>query len=113
MRHYPKSEAFGYQGAVYLGKKYKFDPDEDRICTSHAERHNLSIRMHVRRLTRLTNAFSKKWENHEAMLALFFMFYNYCRPHMSLARRTPAMAAGLTCRVWSIRKLLDETATQS
>jgi hypothetical protein len=47
------------------------------------------------------------------MLALFFMFYNYCRPHMSLARRTPAMAAGLTCRVWSIRKLLDETATQS
>ena len=89
------------------------DPDEDRICTSHAERHNLSIRMHVRRLTRLTNAFSKKWENHEAMLALFFMFYNYCRPHMSLARRTPAMAAGLTCRVWSIRKLLDETATQS
>jgi IS1 family transposase len=86
------------------------NPDPDLICTSHAERHNLSIRMHVRRMTRLTNAFSKKRENHEAALALFFAFYNYCRRHMTI-ETTPAVAAGLTDHVWSLRELLENTAT--
>src|SRR5271167_5006699 len=78
----------------------------------HVERHNLTIRMQVRRLTRLTNAFSKKWANHEAALALFFAFYNFCRPHMTLNRDagykcTPAMKAGLTESVWSVEELLE------
>jgi IS1 family transposase/transposase-like protein len=86
-------------------------PDPDRICTSHVERGNLSLRMTVRRMTRLTNAFSKKWENHEAALALYFAYYNYCRPHMTLtgeaaAKTTPAMASGLTSRVWRVEDLL-------
>jgi len=86
-------------------------PDEDNICTSHIERHNRTTRMSVRRLTRLTNAFSKKWENHQAMLALFLAYYNYCRPHMTLTAevgypRTPAMAAGLTLQPWRVADLL-------
>ena len=60
------------------------NPDPDRICTSHVERQNLTVRMQNRRMTRLTNAFSKKWENHSAMLALGFAYYNYCRPHQTL-----------------------------
>ncbi|MBI1314188.1 IS1 family transposase [bacterium] len=84
-------------------------PDRDRVCTSHVERGNLSIRMHVRRLTRLTNAFSKKWENHDSMLAIFFAWYNWCRKHMTL-KTTPAVAAGLTDHVWSVRELLAEAA---
>ena len=68
-------------------------PDPERICTSIVERNNLSTRMSVRRFTRLTNAFSKKWENHWAAVALWFAFYNFCRVHKSL-RVTPAMAAG-------------------
>ena len=55
------------------------NPEDDRICTSHCERHNLNMRTFMRRMTRLTNAFSKKWQNHEAMLALYFMHYNYVR----------------------------------
>jgi len=90
------------------------NPDEDRICTSHIERHNLTVRMQNRRFTRLTNAFSKKWENHEAMFAIFAAWYNYCRPHMALKigrdKRTPAMAAGLTGKAWTIEKLLTESA---
>lgn len=86
-------------------------PDPDLICTSHVERSNLSIRMSVRRLTRLTNAFSKKWENHEVALALFFAYYNFCRLHMTLTewaerKTTPAMATGLADRVWSVAELL-------
>jgi transposase-like protein/IS1 family transposase len=81
-------------------------PDEARICTSHVERANLSMRMTVRRLTRLTNAFSKKWENHEGALALFFAYYNFCRVHMTI-RCTPVMAAGLTVEPWSLQRLLE------
>jgi len=81
------------------------NPEEDRICTSHVERHNLTIRMQVRRLTRLTNAFSKKWENHEAALALFFAYYNFCRVHMTL-KTTPAVKAGLAERPWTVQELL-------
>ena len=81
-------------------------PDPERICTSIVERQNLTIRMQMRRFTRLTNAFSKKRENLKAALALFFAFYNFCRPHSSIKKQTPAMAAGLTDRVWSIGELL-------
>jgi transposase-like protein/IS1 family transposase len=79
--------------------------DPDRICTSHVERHNLTMRMQIRRLTRLTNAFSKKWENLKAALALYFAWYNFCRIHGSI-RVTPAMEAGLTDHVWTIGTLL-------
>jgi IS1 family transposase len=81
-------------------------PDPERICTSIIERSNLSTRMSVRRFTRLTNAFSKKWENHWAAVAAWFAFNNFCRVHKSL-RVTPAMAAGITSTVWSVRDLLE------
>ena len=82
------------------------NPDPERICTSIVERSNLSTRMGLRRFTRLTNAFSKKWENHWAAVAYWFAFYNFCRVHKSL-RTTPAMAAGISDRVWSVRELLE------
>jgi IS1 family transposase len=87
-------------------------PDEDKICTSHVERSNLSIRMAMRRMTRLTNAHSKKWENHEAAFTLWFCFYNFCRTHETLSdaanrKTTPAMAAGLTDHVWTLEELLS------
>lgn len=81
-------------------------PDPPRICTSIVERQNLSTRMSVRRFTRLTNAFSKKWENHWAAVALWFAFYNFCRVHKSL-RVTPAMEAGIADHVWTVRELLE------
>lgn len=85
------------------------DPDMDRACTSHVERGNLTMRMMNRRLTRLTNGHSKKWENHEAALALYFAYYNFCRVHMTL-KETPAMAAGLVSEPWTLKRLLNEAA---
>lgn len=82
------------------------NPDPARICTSHIERQNLTMRMQIRRLTRLTNAFSKKWENHRAALALHFAWYNFVRVHRTL-RTTPAMASGLTDHIWTMRELLE------
>ena len=81
-------------------------PDPERICTSIVERSNLSVRLGLRRFTRLTNAFSKKWENHWAAVSLWFAFYNFCRIHRSL-RTTPAMAAGIADHVWSVRELIE------
>lgn len=81
------------------------NPESHRICTSIVERSNLSIRTSVRRLTRLTNAFSKKWENLRAMLAIYFAFYNFCRIHSTI-RCTPAMESGITQHVWELRELL-------
>jgi IS1 family transposase len=81
-------------------------PDPERICTSIVERSNSSTRMSNRRFTRLTNAFSKKWENHWASVACWFAFYNFCCVHKSL-RTTPAMAAGISDHVWSVRELLE------
>lgn len=84
-------------------------PDPARICTSIVERSNLSLRMGIRRFTRLTNAFSKKWENHWAAVALWFASYNFCRVHRSL-RETPAMAAriantsGPCANCWKLRE---------
>jgi transposase-like protein/IS1 family transposase len=81
------------------------NPDPKRICTSIVERQNVTIRMQVRRMTRLTNGFSKKWENHWAALCLHFVYYNFCRVHKSL-RVTPAMEAGIADHVWTIAELL-------
>lgn len=81
------------------------NPDPNHISTSFVERQNLIMRMGMRRFTRLTNAFSKKIENHEAAIALHYMHYNFCRIHQSL-RVTPAMEAGLTDHVWSLEEVL-------
>jgi transposase-like protein/IS1 family transposase len=81
------------------------DPDFQRISTSHIERANLTVRMHLRRFTRLTNGFSKKLDNLKAAVSLFMCWYNFCRVHQTL-RVTPAMEAGLTDHVWTIAELL-------
>lgn len=81
------------------------DPEERHVSTSYVERANLTIRMSLRRFTRLTNAFSKRLENHTAALGLFHAHYNFCRIHRSL-RVTPCMAAGVTSRVWEIADLV-------
>ncbi len=81
------------------------DPDEKHISTSFAERNNLNVRMMMRRMTRLTNAFSKKVENHAHQHAINFAFYNFCRIHKTL-RCTPAMAAGVTSTVWDVDDLI-------
>jgi transposase-like protein/IS1 family transposase len=97
-----------YSPAVCTGttKKVIFgDPDMAQVSTSHVERHNLSTRMQMRRYTRLTNGFSKKWEKHYAALALWLAYYNFCRIHRSL-RCTPAMEAGTTDHVWTLEELI-------
>jgi transposase InsO family protein len=81
------------------------NPDPNRICTSIVERSNLSLRMSLRRLTRLTNAFSKKWKNHCAAIMLWFAYYNFRRIHKTL-RITPAMEAGIADHVWKLSELL-------
>jgi IS1 family transposase len=83
------------------------NPKPYLISTSHIERQNLTIRMHLRRFTRLTNAFSKKLENMKAALALHFAHYNFCRIHQTL-RVTPAMAAGISGSVWSTSELVAQ-----
>lgn len=92
------------------------DPIPSLISTSYVERQNLNIRMGCRRFTRLTNAFSKKLENHIAAFSLYAMFYNYCRPHQTLTKEsgksgqristTPAMAAGLTDHAWTVDEMI-------
>jgi len=91
-------------------KPVRGNPRWDRISTSHVERQNLNIRMGVRRMTRLTNAFSKKWENHEAATALYLAYYNFCRIHGTI-KTTPAVESGLADHQWTVRELLEETAT--
>ena len=80
-------------------------PDEKHICTSHIERQNLTMRMSMRRFTRLTNAFSKKIENHCYAIALHFVYYNFCRIHKTL-RVTPAMEAGFTKDIMEIEDIV-------
>jgi|SRR5579863_955168 len=82
------------------------NPNESGVSTSHAERMNLSIRMNMRRFTRLTNAHSKKIENHIHALSIYFMYYNFARIHQTL-RITPAMAAGVSDHVWSLEEIID------
>jgi hypothetical protein len=81
-------------------------PEHEHISTSHIERQNLTMRMSMRRFTRLTNGFSKKLENHEAAIALhFFMHYNFARVHQTL-RVTPAMEAGISDHVWTLDEIV-------
>ena len=81
------------------------DPDYKHISTSYVERQNLTMWMHMRRFTRLTNAFSKKVENHAASVALYFMYYNFGRVHQTL-RVTPAMEAGVADHIWSVDEIV-------
>lgn len=80
--------------------------DETSLGTTYVERANLFVRMHVRRMTRLTIAHSKKFENHESILAIYFCWYNWCRKHEPLTGDTPAMAQGLADKRWTISELL-------
>jgi len=86
-------------------------PDEDRISTSHIERLNLTVRMTLRRFTRLTNAHSKSLKHHVAMQAIFVAWYNFARKHETLKGKTPAMASGLADRVWTVKELLERAAS--
>ena len=85
------------------------NPDQKHISTSLVERQNLTMRMGMRRFTRLTNAFSKKAENHRAAVGLHFAHYNFVRQHKTL-RVTPAMAAGVSDRIWSLEELVAQTS---
>jgi hypothetical protein len=102
---YSPAECTGARKEVIMG-----NPDMDKVSTSYVERHNLTVRMSNRRFTRLTNAFSKKWENHHASLALFLAHYNFCRQHKTLQGSTPAMVAGVTKSLWSAKDLLQAAA---
>lgn len=106
-RKYSPAKIIGTKRTAVLGR-----PDKDRICTSHCERMNGSIRNFVKRMGRLTYCFSKRWHNHRAALALFFAHYNFCRKHRSLRGQTPAMAHGLTTEVWSVRDLLQNVSNR-
>lgn len=97
---YSPAQCIGCKKSAVFGNS-----DWAKISTSHVERQNLTMRMQMRRLTRLTNAFSKKWEKLYAMLALYFAWYNFVRVHLTL-RVTPAMESGLTDHVWGIEELL-------
>jgi IS1 family transposase len=98
-----------YSPAVCIGCKTQTvtdDPDPKHISTSHVERQNLTMRMSMRRFTRLTNAFSKKVENHAAAIALYFMYYNFGRVHQTL-RVTRAIEAGVMDHVWSVKEIVS------
>jgi IS1 family transposase len=99
-RRYSPAKCIGSDMKTVMG-----DPDPAHVSTSYVERQNLTMRMSMRRFTRLTNGFSKKAENHAHAVALHYMHYNYCRIHQSL-RVTPAMEAGLADHVWSIEELI-------
>ena len=104
----PVEEARRYSPAVCIGARKEAivgDPDMDAVNTSYVERHNLTMRMSMRRFTRLTNAFSKKFENHAHMVALYTAWYNYVRPHKTLKGETPAMASGLASEPLSMETL--------
>ena len=106
-RRYSPGECCGTRKDVIEG-----EPDKAKISTSHVERQNLSMRMHMRRFTRLTNAFSKKFENHLHMVSLYTVFYNFVRIHKTL-KVSPAMAAGVTdelLEMEDIVKLIDKAA---
>jgi IS1 family transposase len=97
-----------YSPAVCIGCDMKVvsgDPDPKHVSTSYVERQNLTMRMSMRRFTRLTNGFSKKADNHRHMVALHYLHYNFCRVHQTL-RCTPAMEAGITDHIWSLDELI-------
>lgn len=108
-KRYSPADCIATETQVIQGK-----PDIKKVSTSYVERQNLTMRMSMRRFTRLTNAFSKKIENLEAAVALHFMYYNFCRPHKTLNKErslgiTPAMAAGITKRAWKIEDIIGLT----
>jgi len=104
---YSPPEIIGIEKHWIMGK-----PEEAHVSTSYAERQNLTMRMNIRRLTRLTNGFSKKIENHKHAMALYFMYYNFCRKHQTLTENaggihtTPAMAAGVADHVWKVSEIV-------
>jgi len=99
-RRYSPATCVGCEKEVISG-----NPDKDHISTSYAERANLTMRMSMLRFTRLTNAFSKKVENHAAAISLHFMYYNFVRRHQTL-RMSPAMAAGVADHLWSVEEIV-------
>lgn len=107
-RYAPSPVVVATEKTVIMGR-----PDESKISTSYVQRSNLSIRMGNRRFTRLTNAFSRKAENHAHAVSLMFFHYNYCRPHITLTkaakgfRTSPAMAAGISDHVWTVEEMLE------
>jgi len=106
-KRYSPAKCIGAERMIIQG-----NPDKEAISTSYVERQNLTMRMNMRRFTRLTNAFSKKLENHTLALALYFMHYNFARPHKTLANpypRTPAMAAGISDHIWTIEEIVRLT----
>jgi len=98
---YSPAECLGTQKHAVSGC-----PDAKHVSTSYVERQNLTMRMSMRRFTRLTNAFSKKVENLMAAVAVHYMYYNFARPHMSLKGKTPAMAAGVADRRWTVAEII-------
>jgi IS1 family transposase len=112
----PQDPARRYSPAICIGVDKVWvmgNPDMDKVSTSYVERANLTMRMHMRRFTRLTNGFSKKVENHAHAVSLHFMYYNFCRAHTTLTKAakgiktTPAMACGLTDHVWMVEEILE------
>jgi IS1 family transposase len=106
---HPAEDHKRYSPATCIGCEMKVvsgNPDPKHVSTSFVERQNLSMRMSIRRFTRLTNGFSKKVENHAAAVALWFAYYNFCRVHQTLMV-TPAMESGLTDHVWSLEQLVN------
>jgi hypothetical protein len=99
-RRYSPAECIGIEKRPITGA-----PVDEDISTSYVERHNLTTRMCIRRFTRLTNAFSKKLENHEHTLALYYVFYNFVRIHKTI-RMSPAMAAGVSQTLWDMDQIL-------
>ncbi|HWE49215.1 MAG TPA: DDE-type integrase/transposase/recombinase [Bryobacteraceae bacterium] len=99
-RRYSPATCIGCETKIVSG-----DPDPKHISTSYVERQNLSMRMSMRRFTRLTNAFSKKLENHAAVIAIYFTWYNLGRVHQTL-KKTPAMAAGISDHAWSVEEMI-------
>ncbi len=97
---YSPTQCIGIRTATLSG-----NPDRRHVSTSYVERQNLNLRMGLRRFTRLTNAFSKKFENHCHMVAIYHAYYNFCRVHQTL-RVTPAMEAVLADHVWSLQELV-------
>lgn len=106
-RRYSPAQITGSEKSVVYG-----NPDADHISTSHVERANLSMRMGMRRFTRLTNAFSKKWENHMHAVSFYFMVYNFVKIHKTI-KTTPAMEAGVTDFLWSMEDIVLMTETNA
>ncbi len=98
---YSPGDVIGTETKIICG-----NPQRRYISTSYVERQNLTMRMSMRRFTRLTNAFSKKLANHEHMLAIYFMYYNFCRVHQTL-RVTPAIETGIANHVWSVEEMVS------